>query len=710
MVNFGFALRTFSTPEWRSQYIDYIALRTIVERMQELKSHHSTDMAHERHLFREEMILNVDKINTFVKKMELKYIERQKELQIQLEIFRVKGTNKKKLKMLSVFQEHYRALILVDKYVQLNHTGFVKILKKYDKNAAEGTPKLKESYVHYIEREYFYHSKVIKFLITKTENNVIEKLFEGNRHIGMERLRVERDESHREQFIFTSGLLSGIAMALTVITIFYYFHDYRLISVPYSDTSLFLYKVAFYPIFMLILFFGDILIWSAYSINYVFIFELNPRKRLSKYEVLDLGMICYNVWIFSLLMYLLFSCLDAKGEIDIGGYAWIIPLIMYLFYISWLLFPLRLFYRSARFWLIGTISRIACAPLVHVKFRDFFIGDQLTSLVEFLSETQLLICIYPMTLNPNSALFCTGYTSLALPILSIWPHLARFLQCLRRYRDSQKFHPHLVNAGKYFSSIAALMFAYLDAKILANGQPYATSWNYFRVLWIVANFISTVYKLGWDMYMDFGLLRFGKGIKYPGLRREIIFHPFWYYVAMVQNFLLRFTWVPMIFINNYLGSQISVSKSGFWVDLLSGSLEIFRRCVWNIFRLENEHLNNVEEYRATIDLPLPFEKSQSKKEKNFLYKMETKLLGLIFPHLTSSSQQDEGNELDVVFQEVLEAPQKTRTVRKSVRQSRIDLGAIEDEISVPRSLHRGSLPNLHITAPRSRRESRIADF
>ncbi|KAL6547085.1 hypothetical protein OROMI_022806 [Orobanche minor] len=39
---------------------------------------------------------------------------------------------------------------------------------------------------------------------------------------------------------------------------------------------------------------------------------------------------------------------------------------------------------------------------------------------------------------------------------------------------------------------------------------------------------------------------------------------------------------------------------------LVASLEIIRRGVWNFFRLENEHLNNVGKYRAFKTVPLPF--------------------------------------------------------------------------------------------------------
>ncbi|OMO71881.1 hypothetical protein COLO4_27988 [Corchorus olitorius] len=35
-------------------------------------------------------------------------------------------------------------------------------------------------------------------------------------------------------------------------------------------------------------------------------------------------------------------------------------------------------------------------------------------------------------------------------------------------------------------------------------------------------------------------------------------------------------------------------------------LEIIRRGIWNFFRIENEHLNNVGKYRAFKSVPLPF--------------------------------------------------------------------------------------------------------
>ena len=49
-------------------------------------------------------------------------------------------------------------------------------------------------------------------------------------------------------------------------------------------------------------------------------------------------------------------------------------------------------------------------------------------------------------------------------------------------------------------------------------------------------------------------------------------------------------------------------------------MELFRRFVWNIFRLENEHLNNREKYRAIREVPLPIYPSSNLVEPESIFK------------------------------------------------------------------------------------------
>ena len=50
---------------------------------------------------------------------------------------------------------------------------------------------------------------------------------------------------------------------------------------------------------------------------------------------------------------------------------------------------------------------------------------------------------------------------------------------------------------------------------------------------------------------------------------------------------------------------MSILKKGHAIlTTIFGLLELFRRFVWNFFRLENEHLNNCGEFRAVRDISI----------------------------------------------------------------------------------------------------------
>lgn len=96
--------------------------------------------------------------------------------------------------------------------------------------------------------------------------------------------------------------------------------------------------------------------------------------------------------------------------------------------------------------------------------------------------------------------------------------------------------------------------------------------------------------------MDWSL--FSRKTKYPFLRKELALkEAVWsYYVASVVNVLLRFSWVI------YLAPEPDVQLQGFIVP----TIEVVRRVIWNVYRVESEHTGNVDGYRVTRDVPLPY--------------------------------------------------------------------------------------------------------
>lgn len=96
-----------------------------------------------------------------------------------------------------------------------------------------------------------------------------------------------------------------------------------------------------------------------------------------------------------------------------------------------------------------------------------------------------------------------------------------------------------------------------------------------------------------------------------GLRSRLLFHAAWYYIAMVLNFVLRCSWILIFVLRLVFGKQLDKYQWIFFLIILAG---LFRRFVWNIFRLEVEQVMNIEEYRAVRVMPLPYASMSLKQD------------------------------------------------------------------------------------------------
>ncbi len=70
-------------------------------------------------------------------------------------------------------------------------------------------------------------------------------------------------------------------------------------------------------------------------------------------------------------------------------------------------------------------------------------------------------------------------------------------------------------------------------------------------------------------------------------------------MAIIENFVLRFIWLVRLY---DIGLKGETYKD--IVTTILGFLEVFRRFIWNFFRLENEHLNNCGQFRAVRDISI----------------------------------------------------------------------------------------------------------
>ncbi|XP_074491454.1 xenotropic and polytropic retrovirus receptor 1a isoform X2 [Sebastes fasciatus] len=508
---------------------------------------------------------------------------------------RCKHHNIKDLKL--AFSEFYLSLILLQNYQNLNFTGFRKILKKHDKIL--DTPRGADWRVAHVEVAPFYTCKKITQLISETETIVTTELEGGDRQKAMKRLRVPPLGAAQPALAWTTfrvGLYCGFFIILAIAFVLTGAVFIRLENVwPLVR----IYRGGFLLIQFLFLLGINTYGWRQAGVNHVLIFEINPRNNLSHQHLFEIAGFLGVLWCLSILSCLYSEYTYIPMQIN--------PLILYGFMVLFLLNPFKTCYYKSRFWLLKLLFRVFTAPFHRVEFADFWLADQLNSLVVVLMDLEYLICYYIFELqwsNSKGLLpkfkdtdnhVCHSYSYGLRAIIQCLPAWFRFIQCLRRYRDTKRAFPHLVNAGKYSTTFFVVTFAALYATHREQGHTDA---DMFFYMLIVCSTISSLYTLIWDLYMDWGLFDRGAG-ENTFLREEIVYpHKAYYYCAIIEDVILRFAWTIQI----SLTATTKIHSVGDIVATVLAPLEVFRRFVWNFFRLENEHLNNCGEFRAVRDI------------------------------------------------------------------------------------------------------------
>ncbi|XP_053952692.1 xenotropic and polytropic retrovirus receptor 1 [Anastrepha ludens] len=612
-MKFAEHLGAHITPEWRKQYINYEEMKAMLyAAVEQAPSAELVDpevLSRYFAKFDEQFFHYCDKelakINTFysekMAEATRKYGNLRSELSETLEMGAVKkqpawkyktplgkkNVPARKIQDLKLaFSEFYLGLILLQNYQNLNFTGFRKILKKHDKllNVCDGV-KWREEYV---EAAHFYVNKDIDRLIQETERAFTNDIEGGDRQKAMKRLRVPPlGEQQSPWTTFKVGLFSGafVVLFLTVIlsAIFHGFgEDWRV--------GLRMFRGPLLIIEFLFLWGVNVYGWRSSGVNHVLIFELDPRNHLSEQNIMEVASVFGVIWAICVLCYI--YC----DSLAIPQYS--AAIFLYTTMFAFLLNPTKTFHHEARYWAVRVLSRVVMAPFFFVTFADFWLADQLNSIVPAFLDIPFIICFF----GEYSSWHTTGYDgsrcvqdiSIVRPVVAILPAYWRFAQCIRRYRDTREAFPHLVNAAKYATSFFVVIFSY---KFQTTEATYVTSKNNpWFYCWIVAAIASSCYAYTWDIKMDWGLFDAKAGDN-RFLREEIVYSTTWfYYFGIVEDLVLRFGWtVSMSLIEaGYMEGDVMMT--------ILSPLEVFRRFIWNYFRLENEHLNNCGKFRAVRDI------------------------------------------------------------------------------------------------------------
>ncbi|KAJ0247578.1 Phosphate transporter PHO1 7 [Hirschfeldia incana] len=509
-------------------------------------------------------------------------LSNQEELKFTREILKKIEEQLKK-----AFVDFYRKLRHLKNYSFLNTLAISKIMKKYDKIASRSAAKL---YMEMVDKSYLTSSDEINKLMVRVESIFVEHFASSNRRKGMNLLRpIVKKERHR--ITFSTGFFVGCSVSL-VIALVLFIHARNIIGtagqILYMETMFPLYSLFGFIVLHMIMYASNIYFWKKYRVNYSFIFGFKEGTELGYRPVLLLSFGLGTLALAAVLINL-----DMEMDPNTNDYKTVtelLPLFVVAIVMAISVCPFNIFYRSSRFFFLAVIFRCIAAPLYKVTLPDFFLADQLTSQVQALRSLQFYVCYYgwgDFRLRRNTCRTSDVYNTFNF-IVAVIPYWSRFLQCVRRLIEEKDMSQGF-NAIKYLLTIVAVCLR--TAYSLNGGNTWRIGAGVFSAL-------ATFYGTYWDIVHDWGFLH---NPSKTWLREKLLVpNKAVYYVAMVVNVVLRLAWLQTV-----LDFQSSFLHRETMIALLA-ILEIIRRGIWNFFRLENEHLNNVGKFRAFKSVPLPF--------------------------------------------------------------------------------------------------------
>lgn len=481
----------------------------------------------------------------------------------------------------------YTEIDLLKSFQSLNVTATRKILKKFAK--VTGNAKEAAYFLVYEAESCPFWNSSNDDLADNIEDLFTSKYSGGDRHRAMRRLRLRNFKS---ETFHASALLAGLFWGSSIVGIFYLFMN-RNSMVPLNVSLL---TLLFLPFLAIGLFSLNTYVFNSSYVNYRFVFQFDKRSALHECQYFSLtGLLAFTF---------IFTTICVRSSKTLLVLPLIATIIVFLNPISWL-------WPHSRLWMLKILFRIISAPFFAVEFKDFFINDHLISLGPFF---QAIL---------RSCGFASDHVSVKL--IPIAPYIPRILQCFRRFHDT-KMTLNLLNALKY-----ALKTLTIVLKCFVSNH---------KIPLTLLQCVNSLFSLYWDNVMNFGFLKLeSKNIL---LRTELVLfrYKIVYYYMFFYNVLARFTWIiPFYYENN---TEM--------ITLILVLIEVVRRFHWTFLRIEYEHLNNCNSFRAVDNLKAV--RSDDLFYKDMVYESRDKIEAIEGVHGDDNSEEQKN---DYEFTELIDS-------------------------------------------------------
>lgn len=487
----------------------------------------------------------------------------------------------------------YRTGKLLSNFAHLNCSGFVKIIKKFNKTF----PEKKGSFSQIINDKMVNEGVEVDLLCERIEKMYMKWFRIGNLREAQIDLLPKKGDGLEMDW---GQLHLGFRMGMCSVLMLWVCWDCIWGLVQHGKSTI--GGRSAFPVFrgcggLLLLhwFWGiSVWVWKRYRINYIYLFDFNPGLVASPFGIMQ--DVVDETLVFLVLMLLYYKA--GAGDIPLVVPPGVYPLLLVFYAVKTLVFPLQ-----KRIPLWRSIWKVVTTPLSSPSFFQTYIADVFTSMVKVFQDLVWIICFVANGDFSENASFqwksSFWYKNVTIPLVCLLPLWFRLNQCLRKYIDTKKRCPNLANAFKYALSQTVTLFGafhplYQIRHSSQRGQKV------FQFFWLGLFITSSLYSFFWDVYIDWGLGDWQHGFL---TERRMFPNRFYYYLVIALDLFLRFMWVNTL-VPPSSGASFEVPE---YLSFLTMFLELLRRTLWAFFRLENEHRQNTNKYRRTDFVPLHFD-------------------------------------------------------------------------------------------------------
>jgi hypothetical protein len=356
-------------------------------------------------------------------------------------------------------------------------------------------------------------------------------------------------------------------------------------------------------LFIYILLLGvNVYIWEKSNINYKKDFNMQ-LIYVNSFLIMIVGFCFLALWMLVFLYCGLSSSKNFGADTSFfrKSFAAYLPPFLWVVFFIFLFFPTKKWlFGKARLFVIKTLLGFVIGPFTDHSTLTSVAFDNSMSFVTVYRDFAYTFCYFSDVISDGEGAFntCDRYPfKTAYLVVTVVPLFYKLLYIVNRFyfevKNTNRTCPFrgvvLRNLFNLFKICGAMLVSFLSF--------FSQDSDGIFISWLILSIVSAIIFWSWDATIDWGFFINGRLI-----RDKTVFHSrLIYYGVLFANLAMRCSWIMTL---SYFTSNSVLTNN--IVTITVAITEIFRMVIWNIFKVEYDHIKFIGKFRSMNDDDIPF--------------------------------------------------------------------------------------------------------